>query len=100
MWNRALNPLPTKPMPSRSVVMSFAEDSRVQSAVGCESQLRAIELRVGYAKLGEGSRRASVPVGSKKIPFVAKILHAHLARPEPGRREIAQAIEEAYAITH
>src|SRR5450759_1750503 len=100
MWKRALKPLPTKPMPRRSVLMSFAERVAVSSSIGREALLAPVELRVRHAQFRERGRRAPVPVGRESIAFIFEILYADPARPESGRCHIAEAVEEADSIGH
>src|SRR5438309_8561714 len=67
---------------------------------GRESKLLLIELRVRDTELFQRRRRAAVPVGIHCIADVAQVLHAHTARPESRRREVAKAIEKLNAIGH
>src|SRR5439155_828063 len=39
-------------------------------------------------------RRASLPFGHDHVAHVAEVLHAHLAGPEPRRRQVAETVEE------
>src|SRR6266550_3738321 len=100
MWKRALKPLPTNPMPRRSVLIRVAEEFRVQSSVGSEAQFRAIELGVAHAELVESRRRAAVPLMNEKVAHVLQVLDANLAGPEAGGRQITEPIKKGNAICH
>src|SRR5207237_5046259 len=100
MWKRALKPLPTKPMPSRSGVMSFAEKVLDERSIRSQAEFAAVEFGVADAKLLQSFGRAPVPVGRKDVSHVAKILYADLARPESACCEIAKSVEEAHAVRH
>src|SRR2546426_5437706 len=94
MWNRALNPLPTKPIPSRSVVMSFAEKVRYQERelVRSQTKLAAIELGVTDAELLESGGGGAVPFVNEKGAPVLQVLDAHLACSETRGRQITETI--------
>src|SRR3954465_6289398 len=97
---RALNPLPTKPIPRRSVVMLFDQERLRSGCVGSETQFLAVELRVTDTELAERLGWAAVPIWREDVAHVPEIFHSHLARPEAGRREVAKPVEEADAIGH
>src|SRR5213083_1336643 len=52
---------------------------------------------VAHPELRERLGRAALPLGDERVADVAQVLHAQLAREEPRRREIAEAIEEGDA---
>src|SRR4051812_5228756 len=112
MWNRALKPEPTKPMPNRSLtgrsycVREFGQDEQdgqddhqdihpVHPAhpVQCGSLgwnarphhvLRHAQLRVRF-------RRAAVPFRVERVADVLHVLPAHGAREEARRHLVAEA---------
>src|SRR6185503_10209195 len=63
-------------------------------------EFAAVEFGIGDTELSQRLGRAAVPVRREHIPHVLQILYADLTAPEPGRREIAKAIEEADAVGH
>src|SRR5450759_2507454 len=83
MWKRALKPLPTKPMPRRSVLMSFAERVAVSSSIGREALLAPVELRVRHAQFRERGRRAPVPVGRERLPSYLRSFNPNLLDQNP-----------------
>src|SRR5438128_935252 len=87
-WNRALNPLPMNPTPSRRAVTTSAlPPSPAFSPSPASSPVAHPELR---ERLG----RTALPLADERVADVTQVLHARLAREEPRGREIAEAVEE------
>src|SRR3989449_3350571 len=78
-WNRALNPLPMNPTPRRPSPMTCPVSPFPS---------------VFDAELLQLLRRASPPFGHDHVAHVAEVLHAHLAGPEPRRRQVPERVEE------
>src|SRR5262249_2682572 len=57
-----------------------------------------MSVRVSNTELRPLLRRAPLPIGVEDVALVLQIGDAHLAGPEPRRREIAEVIEELDAV--
>src|SRR6185503_17341359 len=55
---------------------------------------------IPHAKLVECWSWTSIPLRHRPVPHVLQVVDAHLARPESGRGEVAEVVEESDAILH
>src|SRR5688500_5296310 len=53
-----------------------------------------------HPKLVQRRRRAPIPLRHRPVPHVPQVVHAHLARPEAGRGEVPEVVEEPDAGLH
>src|SRR5687768_14298920 len=58
----------------------------------------AVESVAWETQLGQHLRRRALPFRDEPVAHVPQVLDAHLARPEPGCREVAEGIEERRAV--